>query len=109
MLESIETPPLSVQTLVENSLKYAIAPRREGGEISVVARRVEGRVIIEVTDDGPGFASSAIRSGHGLDNLQSRLAALYDNRAALDIARTGEGATVSISLPQTEAIATVTA
>jgi two-component system, LytTR family, sensor histidine kinase AlgZ len=108
-LESIETPPLSVQTLVENSLKYAIAPRREGGEISVAARMIEDRVIIEVTDDGPGFAANAIRSGHGLDNLQSRLAALFDNRAALDIVSTGGGATVSISLPQSKARATATA
>ena len=32
-----EVPPLSVQTLVENSVKYAVAPRREGGSIAVTA------------------------------------------------------------------------
>src|SRR5690606_6467237 len=34
-------PPLSVQTLVENSVKYAVSPARNGAEIRVRAR-VEG-------------------------------------------------------------------
>lgn len=102
-LESIEVPPLSVQTLVENSLKYAVSPRREGGEVRVVARVAGARVLIEVMDDGPGFSSGAITAGHGLDNLHARLAALFDNGAALDIAMRDERTVVTISLPQTEA------
>src|SRR5260370_3013124 len=31
----VEIPPLSIQTLVENSVKYAVAPRREGGTVRV--------------------------------------------------------------------------
>lgn len=108
-LESIEVPPLSVQTLVENSLKYAVSPRREGGEVRVVARIADARVLIEVMDDGPGFSSGAIAAGHGLDNLHARLAALFDNESALDIAMRDERTVVTISLPQPEArtIATV--
>ena len=108
-LESIEVPPLSVQTLVENSLKYAVSHRREGGEISVTARAAHTCVLIEVTDDGPGFGVSAIMSGHGLDNLQSRLAALFDNTAALEIAMRDGRTVVSISLPQAEAGTVITA
>jgi sensor histidine kinase YesM len=104
-LEMIEVPPLSVQTLVENSLKYAVSPRREGGEIQITARADAGRVFIEVMDDGPGFASGAIKAGHGLDNLHARLAALFDEDAALDIAMRDGRTVVTISLLRT--IATV--
>ena len=100
-LESIEVPPLSVQTLVENSLKYAVSPRREGGEIQIAARVSGDRVLIEVKDDGPGFQPGAIIAGHGLDNLQARLAVLFDNDAALDIAMRDERTIVTISLLRT--------
>jgi two-component system sensor histidine kinase AlgZ len=108
-LESVEVPPLSVQTLVENSLKHAISPRREGGEIQITARGAGDLVVIEVADDGPGFAPRAIAAGHGLDNLQARLAALFDDRASLGIAVRGGRTVVSISLPQAGAEEVATA
>lgn len=108
-LERIDVPPLAVQTLVENSVKYAIAPRRAGGEIHIAAYAVQGRVHISVADDGPGFAPEAMQAGHGLDNLQARLAALFGETAALYFARMDEQTIVTISLPhmQTEAVKTV--
>jgi two-component system sensor histidine kinase AlgZ len=102
-LESAEVPPLSVQTLVENSLKHALSSRREGGEIHIIARVVDNRMSIEVFDNGPGFTCDAIKAGHGLDNLQSRLAALFDERAALNISTRGERTVVTITLPLIEA------
>jgi signal transduction histidine kinase len=108
-LEAIDVPPLAVQTIVENSVKYAIAPRRGGGAVRITAYAAQGRVQIAVADDGPGFAPDALQAGHGLDNLQARLAALFDNAAALDIARRDEQTIVTISLPhvQSEAVNTV--
>ena len=35
-------PPMLLQTLVENAVKYGISPRPEGGEISIVARNEGG-------------------------------------------------------------------
>ena len=96
------TPPFSIQTLVENSVKFAVAPRREGGEIVVTARLEGGRLLLEVSDDGPGFDASAIEPGHGLDNLSSRLAALFGDRASLTIRRGGDGkgSTAGFTVPQ---------
>lgn len=96
---AVEVPPLAVQTLVENSLKHVIASRREGGEVRIVARATGGRVTIEVRDDGPGFDADDFKAGHGLDNLQSRLAALFDDGAALELARIEGQTAVTISLP----------
>jgi two-component system, LytTR family, sensor histidine kinase AlgZ len=46
-----QVPPLAVQTLVENSVKHAVAPRREGGVVEVTARPAGDRLLIEVVDD----------------------------------------------------------
>ena len=82
----IEIPPLSVQILVENSVKHAVSTRREGAAIEIRARMIAGIPAIDVIDDGPGFDLTALKSGHGLDLLQSRLAALFGPSAALELA-----------------------
>jgi two-component system, LytTR family, sensor histidine kinase AlgZ len=79
-----QVPPLSVQTLVENSVKYAIGPRREGGEVRVTARREGGRLTIAVADGGPGVSEGQIVAGHGLDLLRGRLEAHFGEAAKLE-------------------------
>jgi LytS/YehU family sensor histidine kinase len=96
---AVEVPPLSVQTLVENSLKHVVAARREGVEVRITGRVSGDRVNIEVVDDGAGFTTGSIKPGHGLDNLQSRLTALFDERAALELSTRGGRTAVTISLP----------
>ena len=92
-------PPLSIQTLVENSIKYAIAPKRQGGSIWIRAARDDRQVTLSVMDDGPGFDDHSLTAGHGLDNLQERLGVLFPGHAKLSIS-TEEGKTVvSIVLP----------
>ena len=81
----IEVPPLSVQTLVENSVKYAVSPRRNGASVTVHASTDHGIARVEVRDDGPGFSDSDVRADHGLALLRSRLALLFGDRAGLRI------------------------
>jgi two-component system sensor histidine kinase AlgZ len=78
-------PRLAVQTLVENSVKYAVSPRREGGTITVTATAEHGGVRIDVEDDGPGFEPAAVTSGHGLALVRQRLAMTFGDRARLGI------------------------
>jgi sensor histidine kinase YesM len=101
-LRSAAVPALSIQTLVENSVKYAVGSRCEGAEIRVRAYAIDGALSVEVSDDGPGFTQQAIRHGHGLDNLQRRLAALFGPAARLEVSRKAGFATVTYSLPHTE-------
>jgi signal transduction histidine kinase len=82
-LAPCEVPAFAIQTLVENSVKYAVSARKQGARITVRARGAAGRLTIEVRDDGPGFAGEIWRPGHGLDGLRARLAALYGGRARL--------------------------
>jgi sensor histidine kinase YesM len=99
-LDSVQVPPLSLQSLVENSVKHAIAPRREAGEIWVAARAMDGGIELEVADTGPGFLLEAAPPGHGLDNLQSRLHALFGATARLETGRRDAHYLVRIRLPQ---------
>ncbi len=103
-LMACAVPPLAVQTLVENSIKHAIAPRPEGGRVRVDASATDGRLIVGVWDDGPGFTADAMRAGHGLENLQGRLAARFGGAAALSVARHDGGTLVTIALPRTAGV-----
>lgn len=100
-LQRISVPPLSVQTLVENSVKYAVSPRRQGATIRVEAAYKGDYLILSVTDDGPGFTQPEMPAGHGLNTLQDRLAALFGERARLSIASAREACRVSIEIPLT--------
>ena len=93
-LKHVEVPPFSLQTLVENSVKYG------GGEIRVSARNGNGRVELNVWDSGTGFATQKeIPAGHGLSNLRSRLEAIWGAGATLEFGQENSGANVRISLP----------
>jgi LytS/YehU family sensor histidine kinase len=99
-VESALVPRFSLQTLVENSVKYAIAPRRDGGRVSVRAAARDGRVRIEVEDDGPGFDPDVAPGNHGLALLRQRLALTYGEHAILRI-ETAPGRTViALELPR---------
>ena len=99
-LDELEVPPMAVQTLVENSIKHAIAANRQGGEVRVSARLERGSLVLSVSDDGPGFDLRAIREGHGLELLQERLAALFDGEGRLALERHDGRMTVSVAVPQ---------
>jgi len=100
--ESRQVPALSVQTLVENSVKYAVGPRREGAEIVVTATVQRGRLRVEVSDDGPGFeAAASLKPGHGLDLLRRRLGALFGVEGTLEVSGREGRTLIAIGCPDT--------
>jgi sensor histidine kinase YesM len=102
-MEGTAVPLFSLQTLAENSIKYAVANRLVGGSIRIVCRAENGAVLLEVHDSGAGFTADAIRPGHGLHNLQGRLAALFGSEAKLEIAGNNQHAVVRVRFPQIQA------
>jgi sensor histidine kinase YesM len=77
-------PPMLLQTLVENAVKYGISPRPEGGEIAIVARNEGGALRIQVSN--PGEITQEVRTsstGLGLRNAAERLRLIFGERATL--------------------------
>jgi LytS/YehU family sensor histidine kinase len=91
-------PPVALQTLVENCVKYG------GSNIRVQARSADGRLLLEVWDSGnqPGTAP-VFRPGHGLQTLQERIALLWGHDAAIDFPASAGGTTVRLTLPMRSA------
>jgi signal transduction histidine kinase len=99
-------PSFSVQTLVENAVRHAIAPRAAGGQLAVTAQRANGRLRIEVQDDGAGAPAMAEGNGIGLRLLHERLAALYEGRASLSVEVAGGGVRAVLDLPERPGLGT---
>jgi len=95
---------MALQTLVENSVKYAVSPRREGASIHVRAIAGDGRVRVSVDDDGPGFDAKVRPEGHGLDLLAGRLKMLFGERATLRIDSRAGFTSVTMDVPAQSAV-----
>jgi two-component system, LytTR family, sensor kinase len=97
-------PSFAIQPLVENAIRYAIAPRRTGGRLEIRAACVNQSLRLTVADDGPGLQASAGERaggwGIGLENTRARLAQLYGTQHRFTVAdRPGGGAAVTIEIP----------
>ena len=86
---ALPVPPMLLQTLVENAVKYGIATRPEGGEVAIVARCVGGALSIQVTNPGslnaPGAQVRPVSTGVGLRNAADRMRLLFGERASLQL------------------------
>jgi len=93
-------PPMLLQTLVENAVKYGIAPRREGGEIVIAARCERGQLRLQVTNPGTLSANGG-STGVGLRNAAERLQLLFGARATLNLREDPTGRVVAeVVLPE---------
>lgn len=103
--ESLEAivPSMILQPLVENSIKHGLAGKVEGGSIYLRSRISDGKLVIEVEDDGVGIDATASRdsgTGIGLANVQERLKVLYGNAARVELdSNQNVGTVVRIILP----------
>ena len=74
---ALRCPPLTLMTLVENSVRHGIDPGEEGGRIEVTVMVRGGRCIARVLDTGVGLQegtqASSSGTGTGLDNLRERM------------------------------------
>ena len=97
-------PNMLLQPLVENAIKHGISPRPEGGNIEIYARRLDGKLYVEITDDGLGMHEQQDNNGVGLVNTRERLKHLYGGAHSFNLSSSaGRGVTIRISLPFREA------
>ena len=95
-------PSLLLQPLLENSLKYAVAAREQGGLVRIEGRAREGWLELAVIDDGPGLREGtpvSERRGVGLHNTSERLAVLYGDNHRFSVGNANPGLRVDMALP----------
>jgi sensor histidine kinase YesM len=102
-VESAMVPRMSLQTLAENAVKYAVSPSRDGAMITVSAVLDDGRLRLRVEDDGPGFDGAHLPDGHGLQLLKSRLAMTFGEAGSLTTESRPGRTCVTLTLPFAEA------
>ncbi len=118
-------PGLILQPLVENAVQHAVAPRPEGGLVSISVKNESEIVRITVEDDGPGLPdevrdklggfvavaalagigraveSGTAGAGGGLGNVQKRLALSYRGAARMTVTKGKSGGSViEIEVPK---------
>jgi signal transduction histidine kinase len=77
-LADARVPGMILQPLVENSVKYAVSPVAREVTITLAAREEFDRLVITVSDDGPGVPAGVKHGfGIGLANVRDRLEARF--------------------------------
>ncbi|HEV2230430.1 MAG TPA: histidine kinase [Steroidobacteraceae bacterium] len=95
-------PSLLLQPLLENSLKYAVSAREQGGLVRIEGRIREALLELAVIDDGPGLPDGpppGDRRGVGLANTRERLKVLYGENCRFAALNTHPGLRVDMALP----------
>ena len=108
-------PSLLLQPLVENAIKYAVAPQETGAEITITTQLVGSTLRIVVSDTGPGLQTSTtdnrlsgmtydggepVSTGVGLTNIRDRLFQAYGEDHRFETIEPPEGGfAVVIEMP----------
>ncbi|MEO0058220.1 MAG: hypothetical protein RIT17_1696 [Pseudomonadota bacterium] len=101
-LEEARVPGMILQPLVENSVKYAISAVARPVTITLAAREEFDRLVITVSDDGPGVPQGAHHGfGIGLANVRDRLEARFGPDIGFSSAPVPGGYRTEIRIPLT--------
>jgi two-component system LytT family sensor kinase len=98
-------PSMLLQPIVENSIKHGLSAKLAGGQITIRTSSAEGRLVIEVEDNGLGISENRMpqvfADGIGISNVHERLRMLYGNDFRMDISsREGAGTRIRIEVPE---------
>lgn len=100
-LGDAEVPSLILQPLVENAVKYAVAPSKETVLVTIEAHREDGELVLKVLDNGctPPDRAGRPGTGVGLRNVAARLEALYGAAGRLETSRRDDGFQAVVRMP----------
>jgi sensor histidine kinase YesM len=98
-LARAQMPPFLLQPLVENAVKYAVAPSRTEVRIVIAARERDGRLELEVSDTGGDGTPMGSGTGVGLANVRERLRLSFGQGSDMRVTRNEQGFVVVLTLP----------
>lgn len=104
-LEDRRMPGFLLQPLVENAVKYAVAPTRRAVTVRIAFAAQGGDLVITIEDDGDPAKAATVGcgTGVGLTNVRQRLAVLYGERGLLSTEPLPQGFRATVRLPLTAA------
>src|SRR6266404_405761 len=105
-----------LQPLVENCIKHGLAPKIDGASMTLRSRLLDGKLLLEVQDDGVGMGATGFwddigrenngsgPSGIGMANVAERMKVLYGDagRMTITMPKSGEGTLITLELPMLE-------
>lgn len=97
-LEHVMVPPMSLQTLVENAVKYGVELSTTGSDIRIRAWRGDGGTLIEIANAG-AIRHAGDSTQVGLANARKRLALAVGGGASLDLAECDGWVRATLQLP----------
>lgn len=104
-LNTVQLPPMLIQTLVENAIKHGISDLPSGGNVLVDARKLDDTLIeIRVINSGkynPLKRKKSTSNGIGLTNSRRRLQLLYGAKSNIAIYNESDRVICDITIPLT--------
>ncbi len=92
-------PPLTLQPVVENAIKYGMNPDANPLRISIQTRKTGAGSEIIVSDNGPGFEPASDGGQHiALTNIRQRLEMMCGGKMTI-LPREGGGTVVKLTIP----------
>lgn len=109
-LEEILIPPLSIQPLIENAIRYGVEEMTETCHVQLQIRRTEGQILIRVKNDGSVFEDDLLEKlakktkepngfGIGLLNIDQRIRLLFGSACGLILRNEDDCAVAEIYIP----------
>jgi signal transduction histidine kinase len=92
-------PSFVLQPLVENAIKYAVAPSKRPVMVRVEAMRDGDDLVVMIEDDGEVAGDIKGGTGVGLVNVRRRLQMLFGERGSLEAVRRERGFIAIVRLP----------
>ena len=97
--KSIEIPPLTLQPLFENAIYHGIQPRKEGGRITLLTEEKNNMLSIMISNPLSETESSHKGNHIALDNIRSRIQAIFGEKAILKTSIYNDIFTVTLRIP----------
>jgi|TARA_R110001599_G_scaffold19691_5_gene75208 two-component system sensor histidine kinase AlgZ len=99
LIKKVQIPPLTLQPLFENAIYHGIQPRIEGGTITLTCEEKNNSLSIMISNPLPESSNKHDGNHIALDNIRSRIQAIFGDHAILKTSTYNNIFTVTLRIP----------